>query len=129
VDQDEKDPPRTASYVASLLLSFARLSSPTHLLSLPQLPSARPTVSPRASAMNMGPTFTGPPTRPTFGVDLGEQMMRDGVEVPRVLEKCCEAIERHGLDSMGIYRLSGTTSRVQRLKSYLDRGEVVALRV
>lgn len=48
-------------------------------------------------------------------------MLRDQVEVPRVLEKCCQAIELHGLDSMGIYRLSGTTSRVQRLKQSLDR--------
>lgn len=47
-------------------------------------------------------------------------MLRDAVEVPRILEKCCEAIELHGVDSMGIYRLSGTTSRVQRLKSKLD---------
>lgn len=61
-------------------------------------------------------------SQPTFGVDLGEQMARDNVEVPRVLVKCCEAIEQHGLDSMGIYRLSGTTSKVQRLKGYLDRG-------
>ncbi|GAA5852509.1 hypothetical protein JCM9279_003479 [Rhodotorula babjevae] len=61
------------------------------------------------------------PTRPTFGVDLGEQMARDNVDVPRILEKCAEAIEMHGLDSMGIYRLSGTTSRVQRLKAALDR--------
>jgi hypothetical protein len=62
---------------------------------------------------------------PTFGVDLGEQMLRDGVEVPRVLEKCAEAIELYGLESKGIYRLSGTTSRVQRLKAALDYGERV----
>ena len=43
--------------------------------------------------------------------------------MPRILDKCCEAIELHGVDSMGIYRLSGTTSRVQRLKAKLDRGE------
>lgn len=61
-----------------------------------------------------------PSTAPTFGVDLGEQMLRDGVEVPRVLEKCAEAIELYGLESKGIYRLSGTTSRVQRLKAVLD---------
>jgi hypothetical protein len=29
-----------------------------------------------------------------------------------------------GLDSMGIYRLSGTTSRVQALKAALDKGEL-----
>jgi len=50
-------------------------------------------------------------------------MLRDSVEVPKVLEKCAEAIELYGLESMGIYRLSGTTSRVQRLKGALDRGE------
>lgn len=49
-------------------------------------------------------------------------MLRDGVEVPRVLEKCAEAIELYGLESKGIYRLSGTTSRVQRLKAALDHG-------
>ncbi|GAA5918455.1 hypothetical protein JCM6882_005138 [Rhodosporidiobolus microsporus] len=93
----------------------------------------RPTLSPRASHNNLAslsaytlPSSTsgassGAPTRPTFGVELGEQMARDGVDVPRVLEKCAEAIELHGLDSMGIYRLSGTTSRVQRLKAALDR--------
>jgi hypothetical protein len=70
----------------------------------------------------MQQAYQAPPTLPTFGVDLGEQMARDNVEVPRVLEKCCEVIELHGLDSMGIYRLSGTTSRVQRLKAKLDRG-------
>ncbi|KAL8279078.1 hypothetical protein RQP46_008536 [Phenoliferia psychrophenolica] len=93
--------------------------------------ASRPALSPRPSTSNFSATHAAqsfstaqsfpPPTRPTFAIDLGEQMHRDGVEVPRILEKCCEAIELHGLDSMGIYRLSGTTSRVQRLKGKLDR--------
>ncbi|GAA6053119.1 hypothetical protein JCM3770_002862 [Rhodotorula araucariae] len=84
---------------------------------------SRPSLSPHPSANNLQSFASVPaaPTRPTFGVDLGEQMARDNVDVPRVLEKCAEAIELHGLDSMGIYRLSGTTSRVQRLKAALDR--------
>ncbi|WWD21201.1 hypothetical protein CI109_105685 [Kwoniella shandongensis] len=57
----------------------------------------------------------------TFGVDLGEQLQRDGTEVPKVVEKCAQAIEAYGLESMGIYRLSGTTSKVQALKNALDR--------
>ncbi|BGP41630.1 Rho GTPase-activating protein [Rhodotorula kratochvilovae] len=86
---------------------------------------SRPSLSPNPSSNNLQ-SFSSiappaAPTRPTFGVDLGEQMARDNVDVPRVLEKCAEAIELHGLDSMGIYRLSGTTSRVQRLKAALDR--------
>ncbi|KAK4050229.1 Rho GTPase-activating protein [Microbotryomycetes sp. JL201] len=81
--------------------------------------TAPKTLSPRPSNSNLGQQYAS--ARATFGVDLGEQMARDGVEVPRVLEKCCEVIELLGLESVGIYRLSGTTSRVQRLKSLLDR--------
>lgn len=60
------------------------------------------------------------PTRPIFGVALADQMARDMVEVPPILEKCAEAIEAIGLQNMGIYRLSGTTSKVQKLKNKFD---------
>jgi len=58
-----------------------------------------------------------------FGVDLGYQMARDGVDIPKVLEKCTEVIEAYGLDITGIYRLSGTTSRIQRLKAKMEQSE------
>lgn len=32
----------------------------------------------------------------TFGVDLGEQIIRDGTEVPLVVQKCAQAIEAFG---------------------------------
>jgi hypothetical protein len=35
----------------------------------------------------------------TFGVDLFSQLERDGLEVPRVLQKCTEAIEAYGMCS------------------------------
>ena len=57
-----------------------------------------------------------------FGVDLGEQMERDNVDVPKVLQKCVETIEAHGMDSQGLYRLSGTTSRIQRLRARMEKG-------
>ena len=60
--------------------------------------------------------------RATFGVDLTEQMTRDNVEVPPIVEKCCETIERYGLESQGLYRLSGTNNKVVKLKEKLDRG-------
>ncbi|TFK52005.1 RhoGAP-domain-containing protein [Heliocybe sulcata] len=59
--------------------------------------------------------------RPTFGVDLADQMARDGVEVPPIMEKCCEAIEKYGLRSQGIYRISGTVTKVNKLKEKLDK--------
>ncbi|CED84616.1 Chimaerin and related Rho GTPase activating proteins [Phaffia rhodozyma] len=56
-----------------------------------------------------------------FGFDLTEAMLRDGDEVPKILVMCTEAIESKGLTSVGIYRLSGMTSSVQKLKSAFDR--------
>ncbi|KAJ2911869.1 hypothetical protein MD484_g8549, partial [Candolleomyces efflorescens] len=59
--------------------------------------------------------------RPTFGVDLAEQMTRDNAEVPAIVIKCSEAIEKHGITSQGIYRVSGMTSKVMNLKQRLDK--------
>ncbi|GHJ88503.1 hypothetical protein NliqN6_4905 [Naganishia liquefaciens] len=57
----------------------------------------------------------------TFGVELSEQAVVAGTEIPKVVQKCTEAIEAFGLDQVGIYRLSGTTSKVQALKAALDQ--------
>ncbi|TFK39437.1 GTPase activating protein [Crucibulum laeve] len=59
--------------------------------------------------------------RPTFGVELAEQMTRDNVEVPKIMQKCCEAIEKYGIRSQGIYRVSGMTSKVANLRQRLDK--------
>ncbi|KAH9931810.1 GTPase activating protein [Fomitopsis serialis] len=59
--------------------------------------------------------------RPTFGVDLAEQMARDDVDVPAIMARCCEAIEKYGLQSQGIYRIGGTMTKVAKLKERLDR--------
>ena len=60
--------------------------------------------------------------RSTFGVDLGEQMARDDVDVPQIVVKCCEAIEKYGIEATGIYRISGTVVKVNKLKEKLDKG-------
>ena len=49
-------------------------------------------------------------------------MARDGVEVPLIMVKCCEAIEKYGISTVGIYRIGGTMSKVTRLKEKLDKG-------
>src|SRR5258708_31457722 len=61
-------------------------------------------------------------SRPTFGIPLAEQMIRDNMELPKVVEKCCKHIQERGLDIVGIYRLSGTTSKVQKLKTLFNHG-------
>lgn len=56
-------------------------------------------------------------------MDLAEQMARDNVEVPLIMTKCCESIEKYGVRSQGIYRVSGMKSKVTGLKARLDKGE------
>ncbi|KAL7835054.1 hypothetical protein SRHO_G00293010 [Serrasalmus rhombeus] len=50
-----------------------------------------------------------------FGCDLTEHLQNSGQEVPHVLKTCAEFIEEHGIVD-GIYRLSGITSNIQRLR-------------
>jgi len=49
-------------------------------------------------------------------------MARDRVEVPKLLKKCCEAIESFGIETKGIYKINGKTSKVLKMKEQLDRG-------
>ena len=49
-------------------------------------------------------------------------MTRDDVDVPLIIVKCCEAIEKYGIEAMGIYRISGTVVKVNKLKEKLDKG-------
>ncbi|KAJ2357604.1 hypothetical protein H4S01_006461 [Coemansia sp. RSA 2610] len=58
--------------------------------------------------------------RPVFGVPLAEQLARDHQHVPLVLTKCAEAVEAFGLQNEGIYRQSGQSSQVSRLRSEFD---------
>ncbi|XP_064837068.1 rho GTPase-activating protein 31-like isoform X1 [Oncorhynchus masou masou] len=50
-----------------------------------------------------------------FGCDLTEHLHNSGQDVPQVLKTCAEFIEKHGVVD-GIYRLSGVTSNIQRLR-------------
>uniref|UniRef100_A0A0C9Q035 CdGAPr_0 protein n=2 Tax=Fopius arisanus TaxID=64838 RepID=A0A0C9Q035_9HYME len=61
-----------------------------------------------------------------FGCDLGEHLLNSGQDVPAVLTCCAEFIETHGLVD-GIYRLSGVTSNIQRLRHAFDEDRVPAL--
>ncbi|KAG5352126.1 hypothetical protein C0989_003594 [Termitomyces sp. Mn162] len=76
-----------------------------------------------SNGVNMNGGLHGVPAsgRPTFGVDLAEQMVRDNVDLPPILPKCCQAIEKYGLQTQGIYRISGMTSKVAKLRQKLDQ--------
>uniref|UniRef100_F7E3Y3 Rho GTPase activating protein 33 n=1 Tax=Ornithorhynchus anatinus TaxID=9258 RepID=F7E3Y3_ORNAN len=61
-----------------------------------------------------------------FGCDLGEHLSNSGQDVPQVLRCCCEFIEAHGVVD-GIYRLSGVSSNIQKLRHEFDSERVPEL--
>ncbi|XP_069463305.1 rho GTPase-activating protein 30 [Ambystoma mexicanum] len=54
-----------------------------------------------------------------FGCDLLEHVRCTGQDVPQVLRSCTEFVECHGLVD-GIYRLSGISSNIQKLRQEFD---------
>ncbi|XP_026535276.1 rho GTPase-activating protein 33-like [Notechis scutatus] len=61
-----------------------------------------------------------------FGCDLGEHLKNSGSDVPQVLRSCSDFIEKHGIVD-GIYRLSGVSSNIQRLRHEFDSERVPEL--
>ncbi|KAG8177293.1 hypothetical protein JTE90_023610 [Oedothorax gibbosus] len=58
-----------------------------------------------------------------FGCDLGEHLMNTSRDIPLVLKCCTEFIEQYGIVD-GIYRLSGVTSNIQKLRLAFDEDRV-----
>ncbi|KZP01550.1 RhoGAP-domain-containing protein [Calocera viscosa TUFC12733] len=109
-----REGPPEEQYVRSFLLTPSLLADVCYQLSFQPQHVSRPS----NDKIPMSPEKM---LLPTFGVDLAEQMARDNVEVPRIMERCVYAIEANGLQSVGLYRLSGMTSRLNRLKAAFDR--------
>ncbi|KAJ2331575.1 Rho GTPase-activating protein, partial [Coemansia sp. RSA 2673] len=55
-----------------------------------------------------------------FGVPLASQLERDNQQIPLILVKCTGAIEAFGLQNEGIYRQSGQSSQVNKLRNEFD---------
>jgi hypothetical protein len=85
------------------------------------VPSSFGTPSPKPRAD--GPRPTLPPLRPVFGVSLDELFRRDGSAVPMIVYQCVQAVDLFGLDTEGIYRISGSTPHITEMKAMFDHGE------
>ena len=97
----------------------------------PQLPTARPSTPLYSQASTPAPTFynndapdvdTPPPSKPVFGISLDDLLRRDGSAIPLVVYQCLQAVDLFGLEVEGIYRLSGSTAHVARLRAIFDHG-------
>ncbi|KAL5016299.1 hypothetical protein ScPMuIL_005888 [Solemya velum] len=62
-----------------------------------------------------------------FGVKLENTTRREAKTVPSIVTNCVQEIEERGLDEVGIYRVSGVTSDIQRLKKLFDKNPRAAV--
>ncbi|XP_041097692.1 rho GTPase-activating protein 15 isoform X2 [Polyodon spathula] len=62
-----------------------------------------------------------------FGCRLDALCEREKTTVPRFVRLCVEAVERRGLETDGIYRVSGNLSVIQRLRFHVDHEEKLNL--
>lgn len=58
----------------------------------------------------------------TFGGRLITQYERNNNQVPKIVQQCVDAIEKRGLAVVGIYRLSGNSADIQKLKYLFNNG-------
>ncbi|KAI7314543.1 RhoGAP-domain-containing protein [Hortaea werneckii] len=104
----ERSPPPSQQNMGSL-------SSPTQSTPYDGHPP-----NPRAAAASVSPGPNLPPLRPVFGVSLDDLFHRDQSAVPMLVIQCILAVDHFGLEIEGIYRLSGTSSLVSKLRAQFD---------
>ncbi|KAI9473688.1 MAG: Rho GTPase activation protein [Benjaminiella poitrasii] len=72
---------------------------------------------------NMLPVTANYSNNKVFGVPLENLAEVSEDMVPDILRRCAEVVEQYGLSSVGIYRLSGTSSRIQKIKYKFESGD------
>uniref|UniRef100_UPI0037E9886C active breakpoint cluster region-related protein n=1 Tax=Semicossyphus pulcher TaxID=241346 RepID=UPI0037E9886C len=75
------------------------------------------TLSLKYSPHPLEPPSSTAQTHPVFCVPIETVTQQEGVLVPHVVRCCVEELERRGMDEVGIYRISGTTSDISTLKA------------
>ena len=95
---------------------LSQTQASTMLYSQPPTPMGMQTYQPNSSHSSL------PALRPVFGVSLEDLLRRDGSAIPLVVYQCIQAVDLYGLEVEGIYRLSGSSSHVAKLKSIFDNG-------
>lgn len=94
----------------------------------PPQPRPSPSFDRLAPAANASQHPDLPPLNPVFGVSLEDLFRRDGTAIPMIVYQCIQAVELFGLSVEGIYRLSGNTLHIQRMKALFDNGTFLKLK-
>lgn len=62
-----------------------------------------------------------------FGVDLTTLVKAHNTKFPIIVEECVKEVEKRGMTSEGIYRVSGFADDIELLKNLYDKGDVVEI--
>ena len=84
--------------------------------------SQPPTPIGMGALQNNNSSTSLPALRPVFGLSLEDLLKRDGSAIPLVVYQCIQAVDLYGLEVEGIYRLSGSSAHVSKLRSIFNNG-------
>lgn len=87
-----------------------------------QQPESVRSVSPPSTVLGHAVPSNGRPKQ-VFGITLSNLYERDGTAVSMVVHQCIQAVDLYGLALEGIYRLSGSATHIQKLKTMFDTGK------
>lgn len=120
--QQQQPPPQQyqSPYGASAYSPVAQ--NPYSQPEYPRGPAAQATAQQTSGVLY---SSSSPPVNPVFGVSLDQLFTRDGSPVPLVVYQCIQAVDLYGLEVEGIYRIPGTASHIQAMKSLFDSGPLL----
>ncbi|KAL1429666.1 hypothetical protein MTO96_015878 [Rhipicephalus appendiculatus] len=62
------------------------------------------------------------PQKPVFGFPLEEHLRVNGRRIALVVEKCAACLLASGMDEEGLFRITGSASKIKKLKSAFNAG-------
>jgi len=93
-------------------------------LETPQRPSHSRSIFHVSSAVDLPSGHASDNPYKQYGVPLADLVRRDGVKIPRVVEKCVNFLGENGLEVEGIFRRTPNNARLHAVKKQLDMGEL-----
>lgn len=98
---------------AHLLVQWYQLQADHHRRALAQIDAALP---------SLWGLIGNSPQKPVFGFALEEHLRVNGRRIALVVEKCAACLLASGMDEEGLFRITGSASKIKKLKSAFNAG-------
>ncbi|XP_075558631.1 uncharacterized protein LOC142590420 [Dermacentor variabilis] len=98
---------------AHLLVQWYQLQADHHRRALAHIDAALP---------GLWGLIGNSPQKPVFGFPLEEHLRVNGRRIALVVEKCAACLLASGMDEEGLFRITGSASKIKKLKSAFNAG-------